>query len=293
MRKGIVILGISLLFICCLSFIFITTNELPVEAENVSMTITSHSYEFDVNNDYNFSSASEVSTMSFGKQQLGSLSISGNITDQTTFSGITAYGVGDDSVVSFSYSYDGALQTSVKEDWNLRSDAGTKVDEFDIGGSINKGVLLVQTSPDGYTWFNAVNPVTDFYATNTSGKLNFYTTNGTDVAQGTYYRVILAYQTGRKTGESGALWWKKDVYEEKRHVEVYEFYLVVNSGTISVHNLSVDESSLPEIDGFTQETIMRGETLLDGSTTTKGFSIDKLGTSYLVHVAKDGLSSDK
>ena len=84
------------------------------------------------------------------------------------------------------------------------------------------------------------------------------------------------------------LWWKEDVYEDKRHVEIYEFYLVVNSGTISVHNLAVDESSLPEIEGFTQETIKRGETLLDGSTTTKGFSIDKLGASYLVSVSKDG-----
>ena len=95
----------------------------------------------------------------------------------------------------------------------------------------------------------------NFYATNTSGKANVYTTDGSDVAQGKYYRVILAYQTGRKIGESGMLWWKEDVYEDKRHIEVYEFYLVVNSGTISVHNLAVDESSLPEIEGFTQETI--------------------------------------
>ena len=286
MKKFIFI--IILIFISTFSILFVVPNVLAVGEECTSITVTAKTYEFDVTNDYNFSSASEVSTMSYGRKQMGTLSISGNITDTSIFKGKTAYGVGDDSVISFSYSYDGAYQTSVKEEWNLRSDLGTKVDEFDLSGSIDKGVLLVQTSSDGFVWDNKVNPITNFYASNPSGKVNFYTTDGADVAQGKYYRVILAYQTGRKTGESGMLWWEEDVYEDKRHVEVYEFYLVVNSGTISLHNLAVDESSLPEIEGFTQETIKRGETLLDGSTTTKGFSIDKLGASYLVSVSKDG-----
>lgn len=270
-------------------FAIIFTSFTDVSAsESTSIDVAVKTYEFDANNSYNFSSASEVSNMSYGRKQMGNLTITGNVTDTSTFKNKIAYGVADDSVISFSYFYDGAYQTSVKEDWNLRSDSGTKVDEFDLSGSIDKGVLLVQTSVDGSTWANVVNPITNFYATNTTGKANFYTTDGSDVAQGRYYRVILAYQTGRKTGESGALWWKEDVYEEKKHVEVYEFYLVVNSGTISIHNLAIEESSLPEIEGFTQETIKRGETLLDGSTTTKGFSIDKLGTSYLVSVSKDG-----
>ncbi len=288
MRKNKLLLGLNFIFICSLSIVFIILNVFAIRAESNSITVNAKTYEFDANNDYSFSSASEVSTMSYGRKQMGTLTISGNITDKSTFKNKTAYGVGDYSVISFSYSYDGAYQTSVKEDWNLRSDSGTKVDEFDLSGSIDKGVLLVQISSDGSTWVNAVNPITNFYASNSSGKADFYTTDGSDVAQGKYYRVILAYQTGRKIGESGALWWKEDVYEDKRHVELYEFYLVVNSGTISVHNLAVDESSLPEIEGFTQETIKRGETLLDGSTTTKGFSIDKLGTSYLVSVSKDG-----
>ena len=288
MKKNKLLLGLIFIFICSLSIVFIILNVFAVRAESNSITVNAKTYEFDANNDYSFSNASEVSTMSYGRKQMGTLTISGNITDKSTFKNKTAYGVGDDSVISFSYSYDGAYQTSVKEDWNLRSDSGTKVDEFDLSGSIDKGVLLVQISSDGSTWVNAVNPITNFYASNSSGKADFYTTDGSDVAQGKYYRVILAYQTGRKIGESGALWWKEDVYEDKRHVELYEFYLVVNSGTISVHNLAVDESSLPEIEGFTQETIKRGETLLDGSTTTKGFSIDKLGTSYLVSVSKDG-----
>ena len=48
------------------------------------------------------------------------------------------------------------------------------------------------------------------------------------------------------------------------HIEIYEFYVRRNDAVISIHNLVVDESSLPEIDGYTQETIKRGEILLDG-----------------------------
>ena len=286
MKKSKLLFGLICMFICAITLSFVVSNVGVAGAESTSITVAARTYEFDANNNYNFSSASEVSTMSYGRKQMGTLTISGNITDTSTFKNKTAYGVGDDSVISFSYSYDGAYQTSTKENWNLRSDSGTKVDEFDLSGSIDKGVLLVQTSSDGSTWVNAVNPITNFYATNASGKANFYTTDGSDVAQGKYYRVILAYQTERMTKENW--WFFEDDYEYKRHAEVYEFYLVVNSGTISVHNLAVDESSLPEIEGFTQETIKRGETLLDGSTTTKGFSIDKLGTSYLVSVSKDG-----
>lgn len=254
-------------------------------------TVDVKSYEFDMGNDYNFSSGTEVSEMSFGKKQLGSLSISGNITDKGQYRGKTAYGTGNDSTVSFSYSYDGSLQTGNKEDWNLRTDSGTIVDEFNLNASIDKGVLLIQTSTDGYTWTNVVNPITNFYATNTTGKENFYTTEGMDVVHGKFYRVILAYKTGRKTGTTGSLWWKEDVYQDKRHVELYEFYLVINSDTISIHNLATDETALPEIEGVTKELVKRGETLIDGSMTTKGFSIDKLNSSYVVKVAKDGSDS--
>ena len=54
------------------------------------------------------------------------------------------------------------------------------------------------------------------------------------------------------------------VYLYTAHIEIYEFYVCRNDAVISIHNLAVDESSLPEIDGYTQETIKRGETLLDG-----------------------------
>lgn len=288
MKKRNLFVFILTAFICSLCTFFIFDSFQIANAESSQIEIVAKSYELGMDNNYNFSSATEVETMSYGKKQLGVLSISGEITDISIYREKTAYGLADNSQVSFSYSYDGAFQTDVKENYNLRADEGTVIDEYTLSGSIGKGVLLVQKSSDGYTWVNAANPVTNFYETNKSGKIDFYTTDGNDVAQGTYYRVILAYKIGKKTGTSGILFWKEDVFEDKRYVELYEFYLVVNSGTISIHNLTVDESILPELDGFSQEEIKRGETLTNESMTTKGFSIDKLGTSYLIKVSKDG-----
>ena len=251
-----------------------------------TITIDAKTYEFAEDNGYNFSSASEVSSMSFDKKQLGSLSISGEITDTSSYRNKTAYGVSDNSQISFSYSYDGSLLTDNKDEWHLIDDTGTSVDEFNLSGSVGKGVMMVQKSSDGSTWVDAANPVVNFYSSNSSGKSNFYTTSGTDVAQGMFYRVIMAYKTTIRTSSGfigiGQKW------ETKKHVEVYEFYLVVNSGTISVHNLATAESDLPEIEGYTPEIIKRAETLLDGSSTTKGFKIDKLNASYVVQVSKDG-----
>ena len=229
-----------------------------------TITVGAKTYEFDENNDYTFSSASEVSSMSFGKKQLGTLTISGNITDTSTYRNKTAYGLGDDSQISFSYGYDGSLLTDDKDVWHLIDDSGTAVDGFNLSGSIGKGVMMVQKSRDGSTWVDAANPVVNFYSDNSSGKADFYTTGGIDVAQGMFYRVVMAYKTTIRTSSGfigiGQKW------TTKKHVEVYEFYLVVNSGTISVHNLSNDESKLPEIEGYTPEIVKRAETLLDGST---------------------------
>jgi hypothetical protein len=110
------------------------------------VTIGAKTYEFDENNGYTFSSASEVSSMSFGKKQLGTLTISGNITDTSTYRNKSAYGVGDDSQVSFSYDYDGSLLTDDKDVWHLVDDTGTSVDGFNLSGSIGKGAMIAAGS---------------------------------------------------------------------------------------------------------------------------------------------------
>lgn len=284
-RKIICVLSIFLVLACVGVAIVTTTNSQNANAEIVSEQVNAKTYEFDEGNNYNFSSGGEVSSMTFGRKTLGSLTISGEITDITTFRNRTAYGVNGN--LSFSYNYDGSLQSNTKENWNLISDTGVTVNDVTLSGSINKGALIVQDSSDGSSWNNTVNPIVNYFGDNKNGSQNFYTTDGSKIALGWYYRVVVAYETGRKIGETGWWLWKEDVYEYKKHVEVYEFYVCINSGVISIHNSAVTDDSF-ENEEYSLEELKKGETLLDNSVTSKGFSIDKLGTSYLVSVSRNG-----
>ncbi len=166
------------------------------------------------------------------------------------------------------------------------SDSGKSVNEVSLTGSIAKGVLLIQKSYEGDVWTTVGNPVVNFYETNKIGAENFYTTAGEDVAQGVYYRIIFAYKTGKKTGTSGILGWEDDVYDYKKHAEVYKFYVALDTATLSLHNLSITEGGF-ESDEYSVELLKRGETLQDGDTTTAGFYIDKLGSSFYVSASKN------
>ena len=283
-RKKIVF-GLFLTVLGCLIFAETGTSMGDFAAEAVTIAPSAQLFELADNNGYNIDGQPGVTSFAYGKSSLGTFSINGNIDDVSTYRGKIAYGVTGN--LSFSYSYDGFLHGDSAESWNLSSDPATSVAGYGLTGSVGQGVVLIQTSTNGNVYENVVNPVTDFFS-GKKGRENFYTTDGSTVAQGSFYRIIVAYETGRKTGTKGIWPFKKDVFEYKNNVEIYEFYVCRNDAVISIHNLAVEESSLPEIEGFTQETVKRGETLLDGSTTTKGFSIDKLGASYLVSVAKDG-----
>lgn len=284
-KKIYMVVSVVLLLASVLAVVVLASGVESKKSNMISIDATI--YEFDEDNAYEISSASAVNMMSFGKKQLGYLTINGEVTDTSSYRNKIAYGVSDNSQISFSYSYDGSLMSDNKDEWHLINDKGTDVDGFHLSGSIGKGVMMVQKSNDGITWMDATNPVVDFYSSNMSGKENFYTTDGTDIAQGMFYRVFIAYKTTIRT-QKGFLG-IGDKWDTRKHVELYEFYLVVNSGTISVHNLATDETKLPELEGYTTEIIKRAETLLDGSVTTEGFSIDKLNASYVVQIIKDGV----
>ena len=67
--------------------------------------------------------------------------------------------------------------------------------------------------------------LTDAFAQAQNPSASFYTTKGVQLANGCYYRIIVAYKTGIKTGQSQILVFKKSNFEYKKTAEVYEFYL--------------------------------------------------------------------
>ena len=242
------------------------------------------SYELPEGSSYNYSSASPVSDLTYGRKTMGTFYIIGNFNEESTYQDKLAYGT--EETISFGYYYDGAYQTDILENYNILADESTVVAGSTLSGSIAKGALIVQKSYDGINWMDAANPVVNFFESNPAGVDGFYTTSGDDIKHGTFYRVTIAYKTGMKVDEKGILFWKEDVFDARENVEVYEFFICHNSGIISIHNLALEPSDFAT-DELDYETMVKGETLLDGSTTTKGFSIDKLGTTYDVLVQKN------
>ncbi len=250
-------------------------------SENKALSATVVSYEMKDNNNYEYGEATPVSTMSYGKAAIGALEVNGLDIEKTSYKGKQAFGTS--SVVSFSYVYDNKIVDGAEDEWHIVSDKEKKFNGQKLDANIGKGLLLIQKSADGVAYENVTNPIVDFFASNKSGNV-LYTTAGEDISKGMYYRVLLAYKTEKQVGKT---LWLFDKLEEKRHVEVYEFFVVENSGQISIHNLSVDEELL-EMEDFSQELLKQGETLEDGSITRDGFQIKSFTESYSVMVQRKG-----
>ncbi len=269
---------ISSLSFFSVSFLIFNCSITSYAAERTE-NISSVRYIFDDKYDYDFTEKKQLYTDNYA---LGSLSIRGNIDEVTKKNGVPAYGV-DSGVISFSYNYNG-LFLDENENSFLIKDNGKKIDKTKkLDSKIGKGALVLLESSDQENWNLATNPIVDFFPSNPTGAVDFFTTSGPQLSQGCYYRLIVAYKMKIMTGTTKIAAWNKQKSETKEYAEVYEFYLCNNSGIISVHNLNVEEIDLHNED-YEIEVLKRGETLNDGDSTIKGFSIDKFGISYVVTV---------
>ena len=253
-------------------------------AEESQMTVQGKCYEEDpirntvidsiFSKPYTIDESKEVSQFSYGKTSAGSLCIIG--TEEivkSTYENVDAYGVTGN--VAFSYSFSPTVISESANRWHIVNDEAKKVNGKKLGNKILMGALLVQkkhAKDEEYT--DAANPVLNFFETSPSGKI-FYQTSGADISEGTYYRIILAYETRLKNGIES--------WVDKRNTEVYEFYVVENSGTIAIHNLSTDEEIFNQTE-YSQEALKHGETLENGSVTRDGFKIESFASSYKITV---------
>ncbi len=279
-RIGFLLLLGALVTLTLLTSLPILADATVANAVNVCGT----AFELGDDAKYVYDAAAPMTCFSYGRRSMGQLSLTGAINQTDVYNGVTAYGT--EGGISFSYAYDGAFQTDNAEEWNIVSESGKNVNGIAVGAKIGTGALIIQKSYDGVTYQNATNIVTNFFSTNPTGVENFYTTDGKDILTGTYYRVIVAYKMRKQTakGFAGLI---GNEYETAECVEVYDFYLCINTGVIAIHDMTATALDMPESD-IDMETLLRGETLQDGATTTTGFTIDKLGTAYQVSVKKNG-----
>lgn len=249
-----------------------------------SQTVAVKSYEFDSGDAYRMDKATPVNSMSFGRMAVGTLNVSGTILENKSYAGKKAFGVAGN--VTFSYTYDSRLLNNDENRWHIVDDKEKKVNGIKLDSNILSGALIVQKSYDGVVYENAVNPVLDFFNAKTSG-VKLYSTSGADISRGVFLRFILAYKTEKAKDiiHWYTLPWART--ESHRNMEVYDFYVVEDSGTISIHNLSNAEEILHE-DEYTQELLKHGETLVNNSVTRDGFSIEKITSSYRISVSRNG-----
>lgn len=160
--------------------------------------------------------------------------INGDIDAVSTKNGFTSYAVKngnlkifvDDSFAKKLFMPDSA------QDWHIITDKSKQVDSAKLSSIIGSGAVIIQTSRDGKSWVT-VDCETDIY--NKTDSINkrsiagedinaFYETSNIQIANGCYYRLIVAYKLEREVDPSKFLFITTKNTEAKERIEVYQFY---------------------------------------------------------------------
>ncbi len=231
--------------------------------------------------------------------EVGRLEVSGDISSSnSTYQGIPA--IGASSPISFSYAFDknySHYYGSTDTQWTLKTESNTKIVDYtdldengiettiNIGGSIKRGAIVIQKKSNLEDNYTTISPsFVNYFDNYDDDDRIFYTTSGEDLNEGTFYRYMVVYTMGKYDYKP---FFGDIVYDYYKCVETYEFYVINDTGTIAIHNNSINSDIFEDVEGFTSEQLIKGETLKDGSVTTDGFTIDKLGINNDVYVKKD------
>ena len=197
-----------------------------VYADNKS-EIIGEVYTFEEKDNYNFLNSEKSEKTQPGVNTYGTLSLNGNYYPDNANNGIPSYSVSGGDI-DFTYSYTDQLLNEPEDKWHLTSDNTKSIADIQLGSTMKKGAIILQTSKDGKIWIKD-KIITDAFAGVPAQSSSFYTTNSIQLTNGCYYRIIVAWKLGIKTGEKKGLFGtdfgKSNIYEYKKTAEVYEFYL--------------------------------------------------------------------
>ena len=207
------ILLTTLLFFSVLSHLWSISAE---EAKSKYVTITGKTYSFDDKNDYNITGAVASSTA----KPYGTFKILGDFSDLPKKSGIPAYLVKGDKI-SFFYTYDSKLLNTPDEDWHLIDDKCKTVNGIALDDSVGKGLILLQFSGDMKNWSTAIS-LSNAFENRPTRNSAFYASADIQLINGCFYRLIIAYELAKKTGDGVLGIGKK--YDYARYAELYTFY---------------------------------------------------------------------
>lgn len=203
------------------------TFPLAVSGESAKTEVAGKVYEFDEDNDYEFSESKDF-TESNDKNTYGIFSIEGSLSDDGTKDGVPSYEVEEGNVGIF-YNYGDTMGNEDEDSWHLIEDKSDEVGDVELGSDILKGAIIVQTSKDRKNWVSVASK-TNVFGSNENRTESLYKTEDVQLINGCYYRVIVAYEMSVRTKEGKVLFINTDKHDYKKYAEVYEFYAYTDSG---------------------------------------------------------------
>lgn len=232
--------------------LFVGAAPINTYAEAEKNTIVGKVYEFDEDNDYEFSKV-EKSTASDKADTYGSFSVSGKIDNITEKNGIPSYEV-DSGNLSIYYTYSDTLLKADEKSWHLIDDKGKKIDGKKLDEKILKGAIILQTSKDRKNWTD-VKTLTNVFSEKPIRTEVLYKTTDVQILNGCYYRLIVAYETRKLDKTNKVLFVPVKDYEYRKIAEVYEFYAYTPSSekdvTTSEQTYALGKKTrVKEFDGY-------------------------------------------
>lgn len=248
----------------------------------VKTDVPGNVYEFQSNSEYPVSDAESCFTTAEGADTYGHMYISGEVKDDSkTEKSVPTYCISGDTL-DIHYDYSDDLLVFDEDSLHLYSDTAKMIDGRKLPEKIGKGLVLVQISKDQKTWTDVVCETDAFSKTPIQTK-PIYSATTLQLMNGCYYRVLIAYETQRKTDPQKILFVEIDNYELIRHAEIYEFYACNESASatdfIAGTKYSLGEKTRTEkYEGYTGSKVIAkddvhygwdlGQFFISGQTST-------------------------
>lgn len=193
---------------------------MSATAKDQTIELNRKVYEFGEKSEYEIDSSEPVTTPEVATR-LGKLSLSGDIDKAYSKDGFTAYEIADDTLFTLDFDYNESLKKAADTEWHLTDDNKKTINKVELDDKIENGAIIMQTSFDGKKWVTGTKNV------NITDDVEFNFENGINdiqLANGCYYRFIVAYKAEKKTKDSNVLFVDTSDYEYKKYADVYEFY---------------------------------------------------------------------
>ena len=222
-------------------------------------------YDLPEDSNYDYSSATPMGSFFYGAKSMGTFSLSGAIERETVYNGYTAYGATGE--ISIRYTYSGAYSNTDAESWHVEADGTRWIRDYDLGFLNNtaSGCIMIEKSSDGENWEKVIDPIKNYFSQSKSqDEALIYSIPEVDFKNGMYYRVVVAYRFGRRTGTTFLN--LNDQYERRKCVEVYEFFVASERNYITIQDMR------------------NGSDLGYQDSTSAGFIIRKNGSNAVVTV---------